>query len=140
MLFDKNHFGCATAERLDADCAGSSEDVRESRARHAFSEDIEKCFAQPVAGGAQRGALETLELTAAKCACNHAHRYRWASADVRQMVAAPPFPGQHTQQAAQRILLTRLLSQLKRLAPRQFQKFAVAQRIGHVKTHFAGLP
>jgi len=73
MVFDEHDFSCAAAKRFDAHGPGAREDVEEAASGNVFSQDIEKCFAKAVAGGAKGQALEAFELAAAKHSGNDAH-------------------------------------------------------------------
>ena len=58
MVFDKDYRDGAAADRLDADRAGSSEEIEETRALDARAENVEQRFAQHVTGGTNRELLE----------------------------------------------------------------------------------
>src|SRR4249920_2306397 len=61
VVFDEGYVGGAAAEGFDADGAGAGEDIEEARAYNPGAEDIEKRFAQAVAGGTKSEAFEALQ-------------------------------------------------------------------------------
>jgi len=73
MILDEHGFGGTATEGFDADCTRASEDVEEATAGDAFSEDIEECLTEAVAGRTKGEALEAFELAAAKCPGDDAH-------------------------------------------------------------------
>jgi len=74
VIFDEGNVGGAAAESFNADGAGAGEDVEKARADNAGAEDIEKRFAQAVAGGTKSEPLQALQDTAAIFAGDDAHR------------------------------------------------------------------
>src|SRR5271157_6605805 len=62
------------------------------------------------------------------------------SANVCQVIAALPFARQETEHALKRFLLSRLFGQGECFLAREFQEFAIAERVGNVETELAGLP
>lgn len=73
MIFDEGYVGGAAAEGFDANGAGASEDVEEAGAYDAWAEDIEKRFAEAVAGGTESEAFQAFEDAAAIFAGDDAH-------------------------------------------------------------------
>jgi len=73
MIFDEDGFRCTAAQRLDANGAGTREDIKEAAGRNAFGDNVEERFAETIAGRAQSKTLKALELAAAKCPGNDAH-------------------------------------------------------------------
>ena len=73
MVFDEHDFSSTAAERFDADGASAGEEVEEAAAGDAFSQDVEKRFAEAIAGRAKGKALEAFKLAAAKCSGDDAH-------------------------------------------------------------------
>src|ERR1035438_1290690 len=61
-------------------------------------------------------------------------------ADAGQVIAPLPFGRQCAKNSFKTGSLMRVVDQKKRLAARGFEKFAIAQWIGDVETHIAGLP
>jgi hypothetical protein len=135
VLLHKYRFACAAAQRFDSNRTGAGEQIEETRTQNAIGNDIEKCFAQPVAGGPKRVALQAFELTAAKCSGNHSHGVgSLISSDMCQVIAALPFRGQLAERRSQRFLLLCILDERKSFFAREFQQRAITQRIGNVKT------
>jgi len=66
----------AAAERFNADSSGASVEVGEVGAFDVWCEDVEKRFAQAVAGGARCRAAGSGEQPVAISACDDAHKDR----------------------------------------------------------------
>jgi hypothetical protein len=73
VVFDEDDFEGAAAEGFDANGAGAGEDIEETRAGDVGAEDVEEGFAEAVAGGTERVALEGFEDAAAIFAGDDAH-------------------------------------------------------------------
>ena len=73
MIFDEGYVGGAAAEGFDSDGAGAGEDIEEAGADYARAEDVEKRFAEAVAGGTKREAFQALEDAAAVFAGDDTH-------------------------------------------------------------------
>ena len=75
MVFDEDYFCCAAACGFDTDGAGAGEDVEETRTGDVGTEDVEKGFAEAVAGGTEGVAFEGFKDAAAVFACDDAHLF-----------------------------------------------------------------
>ncbi len=73
MIFDEGHVSSAAAEGFDADGTGAGKDVEEARAYHARAEDVEKRFAQAIAGRTESEAFQAFEDAATIFAGDDAH-------------------------------------------------------------------
>ena len=73
MLFDEDDFRCSAAERFDADGSGARINIDESGAFDGRSNDVEKSFAQAVAGRTEFQPAETFQDAAAIFSRDDAH-------------------------------------------------------------------
>jgi hypothetical protein len=72
IFYEEDVFGAA-AQGFNADGAGAGEKIEEAGARDSGGENVEKGFAEPVAGGAEVGGVEGFELARAVQAGDDAH-------------------------------------------------------------------
>ena len=73
IRFQKNCFGGAAAERFDAHGAGAGESVDEERTFDRRAENIEKRFAQAVAGRPEFQQARAFQYAAAIFTSDHTH-------------------------------------------------------------------
>src|ERR1700730_14984066 len=73
VIFNEQDVDGAAADGFDANRAGTSEKINELRAGDLRAKNVEERFAETVAGGAQRRAVETLQDAAAISSGDDAH-------------------------------------------------------------------
>jgi hypothetical protein len=73
LRFDERSVTRAAAEGFDGDGSGARAHIDEKRIVHGGAEDVEKSFAQTIAGGAHFQPARAYEWTAAKCSGDDAH-------------------------------------------------------------------
>ncbi len=71
--FYEDRFFRAAADGFNADCSGTGVEVDEKRVLDRRAQNIEKRFAQAIAGGAQAQFPRAFEQPASKCSGDHAH-------------------------------------------------------------------
>lgn len=75
VIFDECCVSGAATQGFYADGAGAGEDIEEARAGNSRAKDVEKSFAQAIAGGTHGETLEGLEDAAAMSSSDYAHDF-----------------------------------------------------------------
>ena len=135
MILNEDGLGGAAAHSFDPDRAGSGKHIEEARSRHSRTQHIEQRLAQAIARRTKRQTLQALQDAAAVGTCDDAHRIsRIRSADLRKVIAPLPLTRQSAQNTIQVGSLRRIIGKRERFVARQLQYFAIAQRVGNLKT------
>ncbi len=73
MILNEHDFRGPAAQGFDANCAGSREEIRETRAGNVRGQHVEQSFTQAIARGTKREAFQAFQDAAAVRSGDDAH-------------------------------------------------------------------